>query len=333
MLTRARAVTLVAEESGTVHGYLIILFSRASAHARIYSIAVDPRFRGRNIGQKLLESAELETLKRACISLRLEVRSDNSQAIRLYRKIGYRQFGSIADYYADHALAYRFEKSLSPPPRGRVNKIPYYQQTLDFTCGPAALIMAMKGLDPSMKITRTLEIDLWRESTTVFMTSGIGGCTPFGLTLAAFNRGFAVELFATGDKNAFADSVRSPVKKEVIRLVQAGFIQELKRLGIPWRRQRPSLNQLKLKLEEGKIPVVLISSYQIYQEKSPHWVVVTGHDDHFVYVHDPFVDSEGGESTVDSIHMPIPHRVFARMTRYGRAGLKAVLFIGKKHDA
>jgi uncharacterized protein YvpB len=73
--------------------------------------------------------------------------------------------------------------------------------------------------------------------------------------------------------------------------------------------------------------MVLISSYRIYQEKFPHWVVVTGFDTHFVYVHDPFVDYENGETTLDSINMPIQREEFSRMSRYGRVGLQAVLLI------
>jgi hypothetical protein len=39
--------------------------------------------------------------------------------------------------------------------------------------------------------------------------------------------------------------------------------------------------------------LVLISSYRIYGERFPHWVVVTGFDAHYIYVHDPLVDVEG----------------------------------------
>jgi len=55
--------------------------------------------------------------------------------------------------------------------------------------------------------------------------------------------------------------------------------------------------------------------------------VVTGFDDHFVYVHDPYVDYETGETQVDSMNMPIPRREFARMARYGRVGLQAVVIV------
>ncbi|MDH5434927.1 MAG: peptidase C39 family protein, partial [Gammaproteobacteria bacterium] len=71
----------------------------------------------------------------------------------------------------------------------------------------------------------------------------------------------------------------------------------------------------------------LISSYRIYQEKFPHWVVVTGLDDRFIYVHDPFIDWEMGKTFTDCINMPIPIKEFIRMSRYGRSGQRAALIL------
>ena len=329
LLVRARGQTLVAESEDKVIGYVTVLFSRAIANARVYSIAVNQRFRGLGTGGTLLDAAEDAALENGCVAMRLEVRTDNEPAIKLYRARGYRPIETVADYYDDNEPALRFEKPLGHELAPRPLRVPYYRQTLEFTCGPAALMMAMKTLAPELAMGRALEIELWRESTTVFMTSGIGGCTPFGLALAALKRGFAVELYTSAGQSFFANSVRSPVKKEVIRLVQEGFIRELKRLDTPIHRGSLAPAELMRRVDGGEIPVVLISSYRIYEEKAPHWVVVTGYDERFVYVHDPYVDSDEGETIVDSLNMPILHREFARMTRYGRAGLQAALFVSR----
>lgn len=328
LLTRAQAAALVAETpAGNVVGYVLVLFSRASAHARVYSIAVTDGARGRGLGRSLIAAAEQASEDNDCVSIRLEVRRDNAAAIALYRACGYRQFDVVSDYYHDHEQALRFEKSLGQAVPRQQTSVPYYRQTLEFTCGPAALIMAMKALDPALPVNRELEITLWRESTTVFMTSGIGGCTPFGLALAALNRGFGVTLYTSAGADFFADSVRSKVKKEVLLLVQKAFIRDLKNRHVPIRYKAVTLAELRRRMETGAIPIVLISSYRIYGDKAPHWVVVTGCDERFVRVHDPYVDTKAGETVVDSHNMPILHREFARMTRYGRAGLKAVIFI------
>ncbi|MEW8044762.1 MAG: ribosomal-protein-alanine acetyltransferase, partial [gamma proteobacterium symbiont of Phacoides pectinatus] len=74
-------------------------------------------------------------------------------------------------------------------------------------------------------------------------------------------------------------------------------------------------------------PLVPISSWQLYHARFPHWVVITGSDDYFLYVNDPFVDRDEGETRIDSIHMPIRKDKFERMARYGRAGPRAMVVL------
>ncbi len=119
--------------------------------------------------------------------LRLEVREDNSRAIRIYEKSGYRKIGREPGYYEDGATALRYEKTL----RGDIpvaTRVPFYQQTCEFTCGPCCLMMAMANFDSGFVPDPVMEIRLWRESTTVFMMSGPGGCEPFGLAVAGHEK-------------------------------------------------------------------------------------------------------------------------------------------------
>jgi ribosomal protein S18 acetylase RimI-like enzyme len=327
LLTRGNAVTLVDEYDNRIRGYVLLLFSRGTSMARLYSIAVHPEQARHGIGDRLLEAAEAAALEQDCVSMRLEVRRDNPASLTLFRRHGYRQFEEVLDYYEDHMAALRFEKRLAPHLRADLVKVPYYQQTLDFTCGPAALMMAMKALDPAIELNRKLELRLWREATTIFMTSGHGGCGPYGLALSAYRRGFDLEIHVNEDGVFLVDSVRSLEKKEVMRLVQEDWIEELRQLPVVLRRGSLDVDELWRKFEAGGIPLVLISSYRIYGERFPHWVVVTGFDDHYIYVHDPLVDAEEGETVTDSINMPIPRREFQRMARYGKAGQKAVLIL------
>ncbi len=335
MLTKANAAILVAEDTATGSGsrpgtllrYVLVLFHAGTSLARLYPIAVTPASRGRGLGEALMHAAEQAALAHDCVEMRLEVRRDNPASIRLYQRLGYRQFGHYPDYYEDHMEALRFEKGLVPHLRTDVVSVPYYQQTLDFTCGPASLMMAMKTLDPKLELDRQLELRIWRESTTIFMTSGHGGCGPYGLALAARHRGFDVEVYVNDEGALFIDSVRSEEKKEVIRLVQDDFQNEIEQVGIPVHYISLNTAHLKTEFEAGGIPVVLISSYRIYREKFPHWVVVTGFDERFIYVHDPYVDYENGKTKIDCINMPILQKDFERMARYGKSGQRAVLIL------
>lgn len=330
LLTKANAVTLVADEAGVIIGYATVLFNAGTSLARLYSIAVDAAWKGRGIGKALVQAAERAALEAECVVLRLEVRRDNHASLSLFRQLGYRAFGSYKDYYEDHMEALRFEKELAPHLEPELVRVPYYHQTLDFTCGPASLLMAMHALDDSIPFTRPQEIQLWRESTTVFMTSGHGGCGPHGMALAAWHRGFDVELYLSEAGALFIDSVRSAEKKEVMAVVQQQFEQEVATAGIPVQYRRLGLDEMRRAIEQGAIPVVLISSYRIYKEKFPHWVVVTGFDERYIYVHDPFVDSEKGKRVTDCMNMPILQKDFERMARYGKSGLRAALIVSRR---
>ena len=114
LLTRANASILVAVEDEELAGYALVLFSRGTALARLYSIGVDGAFRGRGVGRGLLAAAEAEALARGCVSMRSEVRLDNQASLALFEGSGYRRIEVLEDYYEDHMGAYRFERTLAP---------------------------------------------------------------------------------------------------------------------------------------------------------------------------------------------------------------------------
>lgn len=329
LVTRAHAAVIVAEDAGTgvLLGSVTLLFSRGTATARLYSIAVDPEARGRGVGARLVRAAEAEAWRRERPWMRLEIRKDNAASIRLFESQGYRRFGEHADYYEDHMDAWRYEKALDDRLKPSLARVPYYAQTLDFTCGPAALIMALKAHRPEVKYGRRNELRIWREATTIFMTSGTGGCGPFGLAVAAHRRGFAPAVRVSDDGVQLSDTVRDPEKKEVMRVVQADMLAELEKAHVPVVYGPLRLAELEEAFDDGAIPLVLVSSWAIYQTRTPHWVVITGFDEHFVYVHDPFVDVDEGETRADSMNMPIGREQFRRMARYGRRGLQAAVLV------
>ncbi len=329
LLTKGHAACIVAEAEGRIAGYALLLFSKGTALARLYSIAVDPQDRRRGFGSALLAAAEQAALDAGAVELRLEVRPDNEGAVAQYRAAGYRPFGSIQDYYEDHADALRMAKRLAGGNRVALRRVPYYAQTLPFTCGAASLMMAFRALDPDAAFDRRKELRLWREATLIYMTSGHGGCDPFGLSLAAQRRGFGVELFVTEEERLFVDSVRDPQKKEVIRLVLQDFRSQARKSGIVVHRRGIQPGEMVAALDRGAIPVVLISSYALTGEKAPHWVALTGHDERFVYFHDPDptrATARGGK--LDCVNVPVPREAFARMSRYGMPRLRAAVVLG-----
>lgn len=330
LISKGKAVTLLEEAGGVVEGYVLVLFHSGTSLARLYSIAVDPGLHRSGLGRRLAEAAEDAARGCDCVTMRLEIRSDNIASINLFRGMGYREFGTYENYYEDHMSAVRMEKRLFANLEQSLAHVPYYHQTLEFTCGPASLMMAMKAVDPALELGRSLELRLWREATTIFMTAGHGGCGPYGMALSAYHRGFPLELFVNDLGTMFVDSVRSAEKKEVMRVVEEDFLDEISREQIPLHYRPINVAEMIAKMALGGILVILISSYRIYKEKFPHWVVVTGYDDRFIYVHDSFVDVEKGKSSTDCINMPILKSEFELMARYGKSGQRAAVIIYPK---
>ncbi|MBY6032013.1 ribosomal protein S18-alanine N-acetyltransferase [Marinobacter daepoensis] len=325
---------IVAEQEGRLVGYCLVLMSAATRLARIYSIAVSPSVRGQGVGERLVREAEKEAVEADRIIMRLEVREDNAGAIALYRRLGYRQFGTYRDYYEDHGNALRFERRiLYYEPSHDFMPVPYYPQTTEFTCGPSALIMAMAALDERQPVNTLEELKIWREATTIFMLAGHGGCGPHGLALSAWHRGFKASAWVSREGALFKDTVRSNDKKRVLELVHEGFLHDLAQTDIELHHDPLTLPAMETALLEGRIPVILISTWQLNQSRVPHWVTVCAIDDDFVYLHDPEIDTQEGETIADKQYLPIDRKVFEKISRYGRnQPLQAAVIVGPKRD-
>jgi ribosomal protein S18 acetylase RimI-like enzyme len=307
---------LIAEDKGRLLGYALILFHRGTHLARLYSVAVDPDFRGKYIGQKLVTLCEQETLRRGYITLRLEVRSDNVAAIRLYKKMGYKVLETLVHYYDDLADGIRMDKRLDPPGPSITLKMPLYIQTTPFSCGPACLLMSFATLHQGYQPTRLEELRLWREATTIFMTSGHGGCSAHGLALAAIKRGYQIELWCQSASVPFIDSVRDINKKAVISLVHEDFCRRLMHKGIEVNNRAPTLKQLENWIIQGHCVLMLVSTYRFNGEKGPHWIILSGLNEQFFFFHDPHVDNHG--DVTNSVYIPISKPELANVVKYGR---------------
>jgi hypothetical protein len=89
-----------------------------------------------------------------------------------------------------------------------------------------------------------------------------------------------------------------------------------------WSRWSPGLD-IRAALQAGFKPLVLISSYRFTRLKAPHWVVVTGCDEQFVYLHDPDVDQP--PARLDCQHLPVSHGEFQRMSALAASVRAAVM--------
>ncbi len=311
-----------------IAGYSIVLFRTGTSLARLYSIALDPDYRGQGLAKTLLADAESEAVARHCLFIRLEVRNDNPTAIALYQKLDYHVFDDIADYYEDGCTALRFEKRLHPETSQLPHKAPaYYRQTTEFSCGPAALMMAMANIQPEYTMSRREELQLWREATTIFMTTGHGGCSPHGLALAALRRVFGVSLDISKTGVPFLDSVRSNDKREVIELVHRDFVEQLTHFPATIEINPLGRGQFREILERHDNVLALISTWALNRNRAPHWVYVSKTDEHFVYISDPDTNDSRWQSETDFMHVPISIDAFTTMASFGRSRLRCLIAI------
>jgi ribosomal protein S18 acetylase RimI-like enzyme len=323
------AELLVADADGKLAGTAIVLFRNSSSIARLYSIAVAPHMGGRGLGPMLLDAAEAAALARDCRILRLEVHATNAKAIALYRKRGYREFGRHARYYEDGGDALRFEKRLTPDlPQLRAAPR-YVHQSTEFTCGPACVMMALAWADPGIETSPALELQLWREATTIFMASGLGGCEAFGLATTLKRHGLEPEIHVSDAGPHFLETVRSAEKRRVMELTQTQYRHEAKALGIPTHLTPAGESVLMRAFDAGKVAIVLVSGYHMVPRGQPHWVFAFGRNGRQILLHDPaaFRDEHGRAIAPETY--AVPWTRFERMTRLGHNALRAAIVVRK----
>jgi len=321
---------LVATIDHALVGYILVIYHTGTRLARLYSIATATDFRGRGIARRLVEAGEQAASASGRFIMRLEVGADNQAAIRLYTLLGYTRFGIYRDYYDDHSDAIRMQKRIHQyRVRERHVEMPWIRQSTPFTCGPAALMMAMSSVSGQYVPSRHEELQIWREATTIFMTSGHGGCHPLGLALAAQQRGFRAEVWINTRKPLFVDGVRDTGKKQIIELVHDDYREQAKATGIRVHYSDIKQDRLINALGHNAVPLVMISTWRLDGKKAPHWVTVSGYDSECLYVHDPDPE-ETSQGALDCQYLPIAREDFARISIFGRQRLRTALIVSQR---
>lgn len=111
-LAHPRARLMVAAERAGIVAYLLLRLPATRRIARIESIGVTARARGRGLATRLVAAAERAAGRAGAERLRLEVRRTNRVARALYARRGYRQVCELPHYYADGAHGLRLERTL-----------------------------------------------------------------------------------------------------------------------------------------------------------------------------------------------------------------------------
>ena len=106
---------LVAENGGRFVGYIMCKSEFGFSNFKklgfvkkghVVSVAVLDEFRGNGIGSALVEEAFKGVNEKQCDEMYLEVRCSNTDAVRLYEKLGMSVLQRLKSYYRDGEAAY-----------------------------------------------------------------------------------------------------------------------------------------------------------------------------------------------------------------------------------
>lgn len=164
--------------------------------------------------------------------------------------------------------------------------IPFYRQHNDFTCGPASLMMAMKYLDCDLRLGKDLEIDLWREGNLV----AAWGTSRYGLAYSAASREFSARVTSNTGGLDFVDKFDPPLNEPDMEMLKDLFYERrtrCRKLGVRERQEMITGKTLRKSLFSNHVPLIMTNSFFFSKEYLPHWVVVTGIDDKFMYFNNP----------------------------------------------
>lgn len=179
----------------------------------------------------------------------------------------------------------------------RVLDVPYYEQTSEFTCGPACVLMTTAALtrDP-FELARVNEFRVWRRCCLV----GIGGTDAFGFALPLQDKGLDVRVLNEKTPTIPEDLLLSFLTEEDATLARWSSKQAREEMladGGELVERTPTLEDVERALEDGWVPNCLVGMDEVHGEEIPHWVVVVGVDDEAVRFHDPY-PPEGGADLV-----------------------------------
>ena len=174
-----------------------------------------------------------------------------------------------------------------------------------------------------------LEFQLWREASTVFASSGPGGCEPFGVAVALKRRGLDPAVHVSRAGPYFLDGIRSADRRRVMEVTQLDFRRQAQALGIPTHLTPVNESVLMQAFDAGNVAIVLVSGYHMVPRGKPHWIFAFGRDGRRVLMHDPAAlrDDQGMAAAAETY--AVPWTAFERVIHVGRERLSAAIVIRK----
>ena len=166
-------------------------------------------------------------------------------------------------------------------------EVPFYRQTMDFTCGAACLVMVLSFFDSGFVMGRDSEMDLWREGTSV-LALGMGR---YGLSLPLLRRDCTVKIRTNVKGIEFLERISrrlGPHEMSIFREIYMERKDRAIRMGlVEEETQDFGEKEILEAFNEGKVPVLLTDASALGDDEAPHWIVITGIEDNMLYFNNP----------------------------------------------
>jgi hypothetical protein len=147
--------------------------------------------------------------------------------------------------------------------------------------------MALKHFIPSIPATKAKEFEIWRDTNMI----GVGGADPFGLSVPLLRAGLEADVITQRIDTFPLERFRNFVEEEDAQLARFAIrdsYERAKRLGLRVDFRRPTLDDVREALRDGRLPIALVGMNEVHGYDIPHWVVVSGMEDGRVWVNDPY---------------------------------------------
>lgn len=206
-----------------------------------------------------------------------------------------------------------------PDMRDFLEKIHLHQST-EFTCGPAALLMARSVLEKGYQPSLLEELQIWREANTIFMGADHPGCGPHGLAIAAEKRGLKAEVWTYNANTLFSDWTRTPEHRKMMLAMLQRDEQEAKIQNI-YCRNAWEIDELLQRVAGDEVAIILTAD-----GIEAHWMLGVDVQDNQIVLVDPYPSPTYDMQKI--IYWPV--KQFDKLTRYGQHKSRAAIFLKKE---
>ena len=105
----------------------------------------------------------------------------------------------------------------------------------------------------------------------------------------------------------------------------------VRELGLPITVRKWDIADLARARAEGAVPIVLVTTKAFHGDNTPHWLVFADSDDKNVYLNDPWISRNKGQTARSQTGRAATHAAFMNMAKYGPRQERAVVLIRGPH--